>query len=119
MPTLKKSNKPRAITINTKDRQKVYSSSRWKKLRLAKLMQQPLCEMCLLRKKIVPAVDVHHIDSFLNYNGYRRISLAYDINNLLSLCKECHSWLHRNGTTHSIDIKKEVQLLEDYERKNK
>ena len=25
---------------------------------------------------------------------------AYDFNNLLSVCKECHSELHKNGTTH-------------------
>ena len=29
---------------------------------------------------------------------------AYDTDNLVSLCKECHAWLHRGGTTRGIDI---------------
>ena len=46
------------------------------------------------------AEDVHHKDSFLNYDGTDRLAKAFDFSNLLSLCKQCHSYLHRNGTTH-------------------
>ena len=63
-------------------------------------MNNPLCELCLQKDKIVPAVDIHHRDSFTNYTGLARVAKAYDYNNLLSVCKECHSELHRYGTTH-------------------
>lgn len=45
---------------------------------------------------VEPAVDVHHIDSFMNYTGNMRLQKAYDFHNLQSLCKECHSNLHKN-----------------------
>jgi 5-methylcytosine-specific restriction protein A len=56
--------------------------------------------MCLSEGKITPAIDVHHKDSFTNYTGNMRLYKAFDYSNLLSVCKECHSKLHRNGTTH-------------------
>ena len=56
-------------TVNAEDRQKVYQSARWHKLRMAKLLEQPLCEICLAKGIITPAIDVHHKDSFLNYDG--------------------------------------------------
>lgn len=59
--------------------------------------------MCLSKDKITPAIDVHHKDSFLNYEGLERLAKAYDSDNLLSVCKECHSFLHRNGTTHGYN----------------
>ena len=63
-------------------------------------MEQPLCEICLLNGVISPAEDVHHKDSFMNYEGLDKTQKAYDYNNLLSVCKKCHSYLHRNGTSH-------------------
>ena len=100
MPTLQKPSKQKSRTFNRQDRQKIYQSAKWKKLRLAKLMADPLCELCLQNNKIVPAVDIHHKDSFLNYTGNKRLDVAYNYNNLLSVCKECHSQLHLNVTTH-------------------
>lgn len=101
MPYLKKPTKkePKRI-IKREDRQAIYQSQRWKALRLAKLAEQPLCEVCLQKDKVTPAIDVHHKDSFLNYEGLQRLTKAYDYTNLLSVCKECHSYLHRHGTTH-------------------
>lgn len=100
MPYLKKATKEKPINYNRDDRQKIYQSSRWKDLRLTKLSLQPLCELCLSKDKITSAIDVHHKDSFMNYKGLQRLAKAYDLDNLMSVCKECHSYLHRNGTTH-------------------
>lgn len=94
MPTLQKPSKQKSRTFNRQDRQKVYQSAKWKKLRQAKLMANPLCEVCLANGIIKPAIDVHHIDSFMNYTGNKRLQLAYDYANLQSLCKECHSEIH-------------------------
>ncbi len=96
MPTLSKPSKQKSRTFNRADRQKVYQSAKWKQLRQAKLMADPLCEVCLVNGIIKPAIDVHHIDSFMNYTGSKRLQLAYDYGNLQSLCKECHAKLHQS-----------------------
>lgn len=96
MPYLKKPNKRQTKAFKREDRQKIYQSTKWKELRIAKLMQNPLCELCLQNGKVVEAVDIHHIDSFMNYTGTDRLAKAYDFNNLMALCKECHSKLHHN-----------------------
>lgn len=95
MPTLQKPSKQKSRTFNRQDRQKIYQSAKWQKLRLAKLMQNPLCEHCLAKGIITPAIDCHHKDSFMNYTGNMRLSKAYDITNLVSLCKDCHSSEHK------------------------
>lgn len=80
-----------------KERIRIYSSERWKRLRLVKLYNDPLCERCLKVGKTVPADDVHHVVSFMSVDdpvGRRR--LAYDYENLMSLCRACHNELH-NG----------------------
>lgn len=101
MPYLQKPVKAKSRTFNREDRQKIYQSAKWKKLRTAKLMANPLCEVCLAKGIITPAIDVHHKDSFMNYQGLKRTEKAYDINNLVSLCKECHAQEHLNGRTTS------------------
>lgn len=97
MPTLQKPSKQKSRTFNRADRQKIYQSAKWKQLRQAKLMANPLCERCLAKGIIKSAVDIHHKDSFMNYIGNMRLDKAYDFNNLESLCKECHSLEHKIG----------------------
>ena len=100
MPYLKKSTKQKTKSFNKEDRQKVYQSAKWKKLRSAKLQADPLCEVCLEEDKITPAEDVHHIDSFMNYTGANRLFKAYDYNNLKSVCKDCHGKIHASDHPH-------------------
>ena len=38
-----------------------YNTQRWQRLRRMKLRVNPLCELCLKQKRIVPAVAVDHI----------------------------------------------------------
>lgn len=99
MPYLNKP-KPKPIRkINVEDRQKIYQSAKWQKLRIAKLQQNPLCEICLSKGVINEAIDVHHKDSFLNYDGLERLYKAFDFSNLQSVCKQCHASLHKGGRT--------------------
>lgn len=58
-------------------------------------MQQPLCELCLAKGIVTSAIDIHHIDSFMNYTDTKRLTKAFDFNNLMSICKECHAKEHR------------------------
>lgn len=100
MPWLKKPEKEQKRQVNKEDRQEIYQSKKWKDLRKAKLMKDPLCEICLQKNKVTPAIDVHHLDSFLNYDGLKRLEVAYNYDNLLSVCKICHAELHKNGRTY-------------------
>ncbi|MCI1681428.1 MAG: HNH endonuclease [Bacteroides sp.] len=51
--------------------------------------------MCEKEGKVTPAEDIHHIVSFMSTDDvYRRKELAYDFNNLMSLCKKCHQKIH-------------------------
>ena len=55
----------------------------------------PLCELCLQENKTVPAEDIHHIISFMSTDDpQQRLFLAYDYDNLMSLCKQCHQKIH-------------------------
>lgn len=95
MPHLDKPRKTRRRNVGREERMAIYASSRWRKLRLAHLMGHPLCEMCQREGRTVPAIDVHHITSFMSTDDpLRRLQLAYDPGNLMSLCKECHQKLH-------------------------
>ena len=95
MPYLKKPAKQKNRHINREDRRKIYDTSQWRKLRSAYLQQHPLCELCQREDKVVPAVDVHHIISFMSTNDHlKRKCIAYNPDNLMSLCKECHQKIH-------------------------
>ena len=71
--------------------QKVYQDPRWKKIRAAKIQNNPLCEICEQRGRTVQADEVHHIIPFDIYASQDEINeLAFDYDNLLSLCIPCH-----------------------------
>ena len=77
----------------------IYSTARWRKMRAAKLMEQPLCECCLEHDIIKFATDVHHITEISTETDLdKQLALAYDFNNLMSLCETCHMRLH--GSKH-------------------
>lgn len=119
MPYLKKAQPNRTKSYKARDRIDVYNKQQWRKLRQAQLMKQPLCELCKARDITTLAVDVHHKISFLNYNGQQRYTVAFDPNNLVSLCKRCHQWLHRKGTTNGLDLEKEAKELDEFEKRKK
>lgn len=61
-------------------------SDQWRKIRLIKLANDPLCEPCLRLNRESIAVLVHHIDSNeLNNNA----------NNMQSMCNNCHELVHK------------------------
>jgi 5-methylcytosine-specific restriction protein A len=78
---------------NIKQRQKIYQSRRWQKLRIVKLMEHPLCEIC--EKEL--ATEVHHIQSFMGHPKEEMLRLAYNYNNLQSLCDTCHNKIHNSS----------------------
>lgn len=96
-------NKPKKNTGYKKNHNKVtaqkyiYNTPKWKSLRLFKLQTNPLCEECLSKDKIEPAVEVHHIQPFMEGTTIEQIKwLGFDYNNLQSLCNECHQKKHKS-----------------------
>lgn len=107
MPYLKKAPKrPREAASDKTS--SVYNSRRWQRLRQLYIADHPLCEFCFALGVLRPAEDVHHRDGFTNYTGAAAQARAYDWENLISLCKEHHAFLHRNGRTHGLNLAKEV-----------
>lgn len=99
MPTIYKPKKTCAKRTDqyNAERRKIYQSQRWRMMRLAKLAETPLCELCERNGIVKPAIDVHHTVSFMSTDDpVMRKALAYDYANLMSLCKECHQLVH-NG----------------------
>src|SRR5206468_12734360 len=63
-----------------------YSAPRWRKLRAAFLAHHPLCAECDRHGRTTLAEHVHHV-----LERKARPELAYDWDNLESLCESCHS----------------------------
>lgn len=66
-----------------------YNGAPWRRVKASKLRQDPLCEDCLTRGLTVPATHVHHV-----LERKDRPELAFDPENLQSLCAGCHSREH-------------------------
>lgn len=96
------------------ERQKVYHSSLWRNLRLWKLNENPLCEICLIERKVTGADHIHHLKSFVGIeNKVERDKVAYDPDNLMSVCETCHARIHGGdlkGCISKEDIRKRIML---------
>lgn len=105
MPTIYKPKKAKKKEkkLYEEERRKIYKSTRWRKLRALKIAEQPLCEMCLKEGKTTIAEDVHHIESFMSTDDHmRRMALAYDYENLMSICKMHHQMIHNKSNRNDI-----------------
>lgn len=110
---------------NRKLRQQFYGKEEWKKLRFAKLYEEPLCEVCKIKgmvqgKEILTlAEDVHHLRSFTSGRTFNEMEcLFYDFNNLVSICKRCHNSLHHGELKGCFDleeVKERLKFLKEEE----
>ena len=76
--------------------QRIYQNQRWRLVRDAYLMTHPVCECCEKEGRTTPAAEVHHIKPFMEFpDGYERYAAAFDIDNLMSVCEQCHHEIHR------------------------
>ena len=91
-----------------KDYIKLINCHRWRKLRNEQLKTNPLCAIC---GDI--ATEVHHLKPIESERDFDRMeALAYDTNNLQSLCHKCHSDTH-------ISMKKQKRKQTKIINKNK
>lgn len=97
MPYIYKPKRKETIPYKHEDRgdNTYYNSKYWKKLRTQYIQEHPICELCALEGKSVPADEVHHRHFFMLGNtDEERWDLLLDPNNLMSLCKDCHHKVH-------------------------
>ena len=76
----------------------VYNTSRWRKLRLYFLSNNPLCSHCLKKGIYTSATEAHHKIPLSSYKDLEsKLEIAFDIENLEALCKECHIKHHQKN----------------------
>ena len=74
---------------------KLYNSQKWQKLRQAQLMLQPLCQHCLENGKVTAGEEIHHIVPISKGQTLEEQTyLAYNADNIITLCTECHHKVH-------------------------
>jgi len=82
---------------NRKERYSFYNTAKWRNLRLYKLAENPLCEICEKNNIITLADQIHHKKSFMEGKTLEEKNyFFYDFTNLLSICAKCHGELHAN-----------------------
>lgn len=99
MPTI---NKPKRNYSRKKHgvhqliQQHVYSTTRWRNLVKVKKMISPLCERCLSQNRTTATQEIHHVIPLKTCNGNipYLLELAFDYDNLMSVCCQCHEDIH-------------------------
>lgn len=74
----------------------VYSTTRWQRVRKAYFMEHPLCERCLAEGRTKETEEIHHVIPLKSCNGDLNylLQLAFNTENLMSLCKKHHEETH-------------------------
>jgi 5-methylcytosine-specific restriction endonuclease McrA len=88
LPFLKEKVRVYDVERNKEPGRRFLHSRTWRAIRMAKLSGDPLCERCWAKSKYVAARLVHHKD---------RDELNNLMENLESLCVECHNLEHPRG----------------------
>ena len=75
--------------------ERFYTTQAWRKCRASFLSSKGgLCEICLGKGLIEPAVHVHH-KVHLTPDNLNDPMIALDSSNLMALCEACHAEQHR------------------------
>lgn len=90
-----------------------YSSGAWKNIREAvKKRDGKLCVDCLKKGIYTPAEEVHHIIE-LTPENINDPEISLNMDNLVSLCRECHQKRHEvNTKRYKVDEYGRVTILE-------
>ena len=89
-----------------------YKSKEWQDCRASYIQEHPLCEICLEKGIINPAVIVHH-KIHLNEDNYQDTTISLNHDNLQSVCQACHNEIHFKKTRTSrwsFDENNELQI---------
>lgn len=84
------------------------NSARWRRTRAEKIVRNPLCEECAKMGVVTPAQCVHHMTEIESAKTDKESwDLATSMNNLQSLCFECHRKVHAEKRSHSKEAHKQ------------
>ena len=89
----------------------IYQSTEWKKIRKLKLQQNPLCEECLKMGLITPAQCVHH-RIWLTLDNVHNPEIALNMENLVSLCLQCHNNIHSRSAHQRYKIDSDGEIID-------
>ena len=90
-----------------------YNTDTWRRFRQSYLMSHPLCELHSALNDVVPAEEVHHIVPIGQASTRLEArDIAFDTNNLMSLCRHCHNWYHaiQHGRHMTPDDKHRMEV---------
>ena len=77
---------PQREVVRENDHGSWYSNQRWRAFRSWYLSRGPLCVLCEEAGRVSLASELHHVIPRLT-----RPDLAYSADNMMALCKSCHS----------------------------
>lgn len=81
---------------------RLINCARWRALRTAYLAEHPWCERCAREGMTVAANCVHHISPVEEAHDLQEMTdRAYRWSNLMALCAQCHSDIHKGERSHS------------------
>lgn len=79
---------------------RLYRSRAWEVARAAVIARQHnLCADCMGRGELSPIEEVHHVVP-LTAENVSDPSIAYGLDNLVGLCRDCHMERHRRMGTY-------------------
>ena len=67
------------------ERERIYDTALWKRIRKAKLSRDPCCQACLVKGRQTPANEVDHRLAIVRGGN------PWADSNLVSMCTACHS----------------------------
>lgn len=80
---------------NTPERQKIYSTLEWKALvKYIYARDNYTCQRCHGSSRYSNRLHAHHLKSWTRYPKLRT-----EPSNLITVCRECHQWIHSNKNT--------------------
>ena len=90
-----------------------YKTAAWKKCRAAYTKATAgLCEICLQKGIFSPAYIVHH-KKHLTPDNIDDPSVSLNMDNLTSLCRECHFEEHRGEHAKGRETKQQIEYAFD------
>ena len=82
-----------------------YNNQIWKSNRERYLEQHPICEICYQHGRIEAATCVHHMIPWSRgIDEKHKEMLLTNPDNFMSLCSNCHKWLHIKDDRSHQDI---------------
>lgn len=92
---------------------RIIHSKEWRRISRLYRAAHPLCEEC----QLWPATAVHHVRPLETAADYdEMLALAYDWQNLRSVCKACHDRLHNEMGSHATERNKKLVAARNKER---